>query len=816
MDKKLIAKKQTFAGLFIITLATLMFEILLTRIFSVTMWYHFAFMAISIALFGMTVGAIMVYLLPFYFTSEKVRYQLAISSLMFAVFIVVSFFIHLNISVFGFTENLSKKGLLFLSINYIVIAIPFIFSGITVCLALTRFPRQISTLYAVDLGGAASGCILLIYILNITDGPTSVIIVAFLACCGSAFFAHDGGFRKLLQTSLICACLLFSFAIANTFLVYKQNQLIKLKWVKGERETQLLYEKWNSFSRITIKGNPDKPENPFGWGLSASYSLGRKNKQLALNIDASAGTVLTAFDGNLDQLEHLKYDITNVVHYIRQNAKVFIIGTGGGRDILSAMVFDQKSIVGMEINKDIIETVNKRFGNFTGHLDKFPNITFINDEARSYITRQKDCFDIIQASLIDTWAATASGAFVLAENSLYTVEAWKLFLEHLAPNGILTFSRWYYKDRPREIYRLTSLATSSLQQSGINNPRAHIIILRNLLRYGTELSPSGVGTILVSKEPFSRTDLSIIEEVAKKMQFDIVLSPHFALDTTFATIASGKNLDKFLATFPFNISAPTDDSPFFFNMLRLRDMFSQELWNQEVMKVMNINLKAVAVLGVLLITVSCLTLLCVIMPLILTTKKAIIKNALPLFIYFASIGFGFILIEISQMQRLIVFLGHPTYSLSVVLFSLLLFSGFGSYATQRITNTYKSNIRIAIILLFILLCVLIVFGLITPAAIKKFQGSITVIRICVAAGILSFLGLFMGMAFPLGMKLASTRSISLAPWLWGINGATSVCGSVLAIAIALSSSISTSFWLGSIFYAFAFCAFIWESQKKDF
>ncbi len=183
---------------------------------------------------------------------------------------------------------------------------------------------------------------------------------------------------------------------------------------------------------------------------------------------------------------------------------------------------------------------------------------------------------------------------------------------------------------------------------------------------------------------------------------------------------------------------------------------------------------------------------------------------MPLFIFFSVIGFGFMLVEISQMQRLIVFLGHPTYGLSVVLFALLLSSGLGSFSTWRIGDLGTSTP--AVVRLFLLLCALTVFGTLTPYLIDAFRGSITMLRILVATVILLPLGFFMGMAFPLGMKIASTKSPSLTPWLWGINGATSVCASVLAVVIALSSSISASFWTGLASYVIAFIGFVWASR----
>ena len=322
-------------------------------------------------------------------------------------------------------------------------------------------------------------------------------------------------------------------------------------------------------------------------------------------------------------------------------------------------------------------------------------------------------------------------------------------------------------------------------------------------------TPAGVGTILVSKEPFSESDVDTIEELCRTMQFDLVLSPRSAVDETFATLGEAKDLERFTADFPVNIAPPTDDNPFFFHMLRLKALWTGEIWTPGTHLLFNFG--ALVVLMGLLLVVFALTVVCVLVPLALKTGRASLKGAGPWVAYFCSIGLGFMLVEISQMQRLIIFLGHPTYGLSVVLFTLLLSGGLGSFGTRRINPTDR---RAVLGRLGILLVALVLFGQFTPAAITLFQGSTTPVRIAVAVGLLFPLGLLMGMAFPLGMKAASEQSPSLTPWLWGINGATSVCASVLAVAIAMNAGISAAFWAGSACYLAAFLAFGWNRSGR--
>ena len=792
----------TFAGLFLVTLATLTYQLLLTRIFSVTMYYHFAFVAISVTMFGMAVGALIVYLRPGVFLPQRLRRHLALAALGFAVTIVGSFLAHLWLP---FRPEVSLPGIASVGLTYALLSVPFVFSGIVVALALTRFPAQIGALYAADLAGAATGCALLGPLLRITDAPTAIVATAAFAAISALLFSLSNTGVPRQRLTRVCAAtalVLTAFATAHTIAVRRDAPLLRLIWVKGRYEPRPLAERWNPFSRIRVFGDASRPIKPSGWGMSATLPSALRTRELHLDIDSYAGTELTAFDGDLSKVEHLKYDVTNIAHYLRPSSRVLVVGTGGGRDVLSALAFDQGRVLGVEINPDILDLVHGRFGDFTGHLDRHPRVTFVNDEARSFVERMSDRVDLIQISLIDTWAATASGAFVLTENSLYTVEAWQTFLEHLTPTGLLTVSRWYYADRPGEVYRSAVLAATALRRLGVERPAGHLAIVRARPAAGDD-APDGIGTLLVSPGPFSQSDVNRLEEVAARLQFDIVQSPQTSADETFAAIASGDQLDDLVARYPLNIAAPTDDSPFFFHMLRLRDVFNADLWRDQ--GIVSFNMKAVGVLGVLLLTVVALTAACIGLPLALTRRRGDLAGAARHLVFFAAIGLGFMLIEISQLQRLAVFLGHPSYSLSVVLFSLLVSSGLGSLSTSSTPDAGKSAKR----RLLWTLAVLVAFGLATPPLARFFAPAPNSARILLSVAILMPIGFFMGMAFPLGMRLAIRRAPHLAPWLWGVNGAASVCASVLAVVIAIGAGISAAFWTGVVCYVVALGAVIW-------
>ncbi len=789
----------TFAGVFGVTLATLMYEVLLTRVFSVTLYYHFAFLAISIAMFGITIGGIVVYLHPAYCLSNDTLRLMGRSSLLFSIWMISGILIHLFLP---FYPEWSVRGVASMAVTFASLSAAFVYSGICVCLALTKFPRQVSSLYAADLAGAASGCLVLISVFKFAGGPGAVFVPALVAAVSSIAFLFRGRDGRLFRIALLVCATLAALVAANAFATAKGNPLVDLIWVKGNIEGAHVYEKWNSFSRICVLGDPEVPTSPVGEGTSPTYPANAVVYALPLTIDADAETPLTAFAGDFSTVDYLKYDVKEIVHYIRPGSRVLIIGAGGGRDILAALAFDQPSVRAVEMNQDIIATLNGRFGEFTGHLDRNSRVTFVNDEGRSYLSRLHQKFDIIQASFIDTWAATAAGAFALTENGLYTIEAWELFFSRLTPRGVISFSRWFVPGHPQETYRLTALAAAALQQMGVRDPRGHIILVRNAWRRDRTRFQGGAATILVSLQAFTGADVDTIEALARRMQFGIVLTPREAADPVFADLASGRDSGDVIARARWNLSPPTDDRPFFFQMGKISDLFRMTPLARSTNEVTD----AAHLLGTMLLVITGLTALCIVLPLAVAGTGNSYSSVWPSAFYFAAIGMGFMLIEVSQMQRLMIFLGHPTYALSVVLFTLLLSSGLGSYTTQGGGNSGLR--REGVIRLGALLGTLCAFGILTRPLLANFDGSTTPVRILAGVGILFPLGFLMGMAFPLGMTAANAQNSRLTPWLWGINGGTSVCASVLAVVISVYAGISTAFWAGTGCYAVALISFM--------
>lgn len=503
------------------------------------------------------------------------------------------------------------------------------------------------------------------------------------------------------------------------------------------------------------------------------------------------------FYGDLEKLKFLKYDVTAIPYYLVNNGEVLVIGVGTGRDILTGLVFDQKSITGVEFNEDILYVLNDLLGDFSGRLTQNQKVRFVNDEARSYLFSSEQNFDLIQISLIDTFAASLAGAYTLTENSLYTVEAFTVYLEHLKDNGFLSVSYWYHKNKPENILKLTGLATRALQKLGIDNTRDHIVIVH-------KEGESGVATLLVKKTEFSTNELLEIDKISKEMGFKVILSSQTSKDEAFAKMSDVKEITNFYKQYKRNIAPPTDDSPFFF-------LFNK-IYSKDFFKFNNFaKFRAESILFSLLVLMSVLTAAFILIPLIKSSGFTSTPNNLFLYsVYFSSIGLAFMFIEISQMTRLSIFLGHPIYSLAIVLFALLVSSGIGSYFLGGIENPKKSTI---LFMIFILVCSVFLF--LTKPALHYFSKYNIFIRLITSVAIIAPLGFFMGSFLPQGIRLVD-RVKGPVPLFWGLNGAASVIGSILAMIFMITNGIRLTFLTGIILYVIAIVVFatLFVKHKK--
>ncbi len=775
-----------FLGISLAAMATLMLELTLTRVFSVTMWYHFAFMAISLALFGLGAGAIYLYLWPERFPVEKLESQSSLWMLAFAASLPVIFGIIIRIPFGGGISWLSFRQLTYI---YILAAIPFLLGGMAIALAFRHRSQVISRVYFYDLVGAGLGCALTLLLLTFVPAPQGVVVISMVgAVAGLIFGWPQANLRRAgLGVLAFLAVLLVLDGPLGLF------QINRVKGVDEATQRDRVFEQWNSFSRIV--GYRLTNAEMEGWGLSGDPNRPTLAEQVLLLIDGDAATPVALFDGDLEKARYLLNDVTNLAYNLRQDAHVLVIGPGGGRDVLAALASGQAQVDGVEINPIMTEAVHE-FSYLSGDLYNLPNVNITVDEGRNFIARSTQQWDIIQSSLVDTWAATSAGAFVLSESNLYTVEAFEDYIDHLSPDGIFTMSRWYHGDRPTETLRMTAVALTALEKLGIENPAEHIAIV---------VRPEAlIATLLVKRSPFTAEESDILLRVSQERGFVPLQIPNRVAEPPVRDLVYNQNRADFWDNYPADVSPTTDDKPYFFYTLRLGNL--DDLVNER--GVSNMNNQGIFVLYSLLIIVSVLAVLTILVPLWWKRRDAL-ANAPGRWYYvgyFVSLGIAFLLVEIPLIQRFGLFLGHPIYALAVILFSVLLFSGVGSYLSGRLAGERPARLAVRAIPLLLALVTVYAFTL-TPFLRGQLHLELPT-RIALSVLLIAPLGLFMGMPMPLGIAALDKVRPQLIPWMWGINGATSVVASVLATVVSLNIGLRGTLLVGMGIYAVAWLLMI--------
>jgi hypothetical protein len=762
-----------YLAMFVLASATLSYQVLITRFFSVMLYYHFAFAAISLAMLGLTRGAMKVYGEPARYAAERVDIEFARHASLFALSSVGAMILFLCAPLL-----VSLDILIVLAVVIIAFVWPFTEGGVCITLLLTRLPYSGGRLYATDLLGAAVGCLGVIGILLVIDPVSATLWIGAVAAGVGWIVARNSRDVRSLRLSGSVALTLAAAATLHTGLDLTGKSHLGVFWAKGAEQTGTLFERWNTYSRVRVSELADK--TPFGWGLT--HKPNTRIDQHYMDIDADAATVITKFDGDISKHAYLKDDVINAAYLVQPAADVAVVGVGGGRDILSGLYFGASRIRGIEINPAIFEMLTDKFGDFSGHLDRQPGVSLVNAEARSYINHSPERYDLVQISLIDTWAATAAGGLTLTENRLYTVEAWGDFYRALKTGGMLSVSRWYDVKHRGELYRLIAIAASALQRTGVPAD--------DLQRHVIAANVGKIVTVISRPDAFTDAEWHGARDRLRAQGFKIMLGPDIAFDAVTSTLLSSKADQAFFDSLPENIVASTDDNPFFFYTSRVRDFLNFDDWK------LFSNNAAFGITGVLMIIAIGAFGYYVVLPFLRLARQIPMSVLSPPVAYFSAIGMGFMLIEISQMQRLMVFLGHPVYGLSVVLFTLLVFGGLGSTTVGAgYPRTRAIVFRVAA-----LIVTLVATGLLTPLVITWARSQATDMRIFLSVLLLAPPAFCMGMMFPLGLSLWR-RLDGLLPFFWSTNGITSMLASVLGVALSIQFGIASTYALGVCFYA---------------
>ena len=757
--------------------AALLLELALTRLFSVILFYHFAFLAISIALLGLGTGGIFAHINKNLLSRFELNQVVTVLSIGNALLIplVLEIVLHLPVSL-----ELSRGNFLRLTAIYIASAVPFFVTGLEFSIIFARRASQVSRIYGADLLGASLACLSIVPLLNRIGGPNTVLFAAVTASLAAIVWAPSLISRK--SASLVGAILLL-LIVANY-----SGRLIDVVYAKGILRDRSLVEfaRWNAISRVEVD---------------------RVGDAKAIVIDADANTYIMNADvakwpGSVWE-KNLMSAPPSIANVLRPRGSYAIIGPGGGVDVLRAVANGSPSVTGIEINPIIADTIMRnRYADYAYHLYQRPDVHMHVSDGRSFIRNAKEKFDVVQMTLVDTWASTAAGAFALSENNLYTVEAFREYFDHLKPDGIIAITRWEFS-QPREALRVVSVAIAALHGMGIPNPARNFIVVSD-----GDLNEDGIPVVVLAKKSAftPEEEASVRAHMARNTNLFAQYFPSDHPNNPFSRLIASNDPYAFAKQYAYNVAPVTDNAPFFFFTLKLRQVLDPKSLRDGIDWKVNLGV------GVLLM-VFAISVMAVLAFLIIPLAVSGGRNRAPVLplLYFVAIGLGYIIVEITFIQRFVLFLGHPTYALTVVVFLLLLSSGAGSMFSKKwLPDSAKLWQPLGMIVM-----VLLFYVVLLPRALGAFVGLPFEAKLLVSAALLVPLGFIMGVPFPTGLRAlalfqklhrqSNEGGISEGPveWAWALNAGASVLGSVTAILVAIQFGLNVTLLCGAAAYSLA-------------
>ncbi len=790
-------------GVFLAGMCGLMLQIIETRVLSVMANYTLAFCAIGVAMLGMTAGALLVFY-RFHTTYSPARLSSALARVMsyFAWSVLGSFGALLNFAVIPTFE----PTLVFVAswtLILLTLLPPYVLLGVAVSLALARSSQRISLVYGADLVGAAAGCLATLALLTIIDPYDAMLVVGAIGAIAASTFGAAGRFGgvetqpaelKGMPNFLVKPRL----ALGILVLVAGVNALLGTQGLRPtllkhgmERSYWLTEERWNSFSRVAMTMRPQSDAFLFSASEVAPHV---QLDQALMTIDAEAETTMYRFRGAPRELDFLRFDATALAYFIRHQGRSAVIGIGGGRDLLTASIFGFTDITGVDYNPIFVRLFAHDYRDFSG-AGTISGLRLIVDDARSWFARSHEQFDLIQMSMIDSWASTTAGAFTISANPLYTVNGWKRFVSRLTPDGVFTVSRWYHPEHLDETARILSLAMATLIEMGEPKPADHLYLAAN----------GRLSTLLVGRAPLSVRDLSILDETVQKLRYKTLAAPNrVSADATFERILHAGTVDELIRIgreTPLNLAPTWDANPFFFNQLRPPDPAIPTSRLHAALGesgVLHGNLTASLTLLTLMIISMIVVVMVIIAPAISSTRRSDARVILWSSAYFLLIGLAFMFVEISLIQRMSLFLGHPIYSLAIVLFSLVLATGVGSLLSDRAVPLSVSSLVGWPLALALYLGLLPLWW---GTLLDEMETGSLIERASVCLVTVVPAGVLMGFMFPTGMRLCSRIDSRITPWLWAVNGAAGVLASGAVVLVSINTSLNHSLWVGAAAYA---------------
>ena len=771
------------AAIFLISSATLCLEISLTRYFSISQQYHFAFWVVSIAFLGYGASGSFLALFRNVGALNQSRF-LSTTSLLFSLSILLSFLL-CNSLPFDFVKLSWDKGQIYLVLLYYVfLCLPFFFAGLTISFAITTKAPFVNKIYLSDLLGAGVGTLLPAFIF-LPKGDRGVMVsISFLALAASFLFSRE---RSLFFKSLLLFFIIVEvglFISSPSWLSFKISAFKAFPLAMKYPNAKHHFTRWNAISRIDVI---DSPAVRYAPGLSLLYDKALP-PQLGFSVDGGELTSITRFSGpHSSELEFLSFLPSSLAYSFVRNPHTLIIEPKGGLDVMASIIFNASSVKVIENNPLIIKILKHELSSYSGRLYERENVHPLSAFPRAALQKEKEGYNLIVFSLSDVFGSSSSGLYGFGENYLGTVDSYLQIIKRLSSPGIISTSL-YLLPPPRQEIRVLGTWIEALEKSG-RNPASHLIAIRSW----------GTISYFIKKSPIQDQDIQKIKDFTEKYLLDLVYYPgikreeanrHNKFETPLYYELAQKLLDPgkredLYRDYLFDIRPVTDDRPFFYNFFKLGKL---RLTYQALSKRWLPFLQGQFLVFLLFIQAILIAFVLIFLPL-LVSRKAKIKGRISLltvFLYFSLIGMGFMYVEIILIQKFILFLGHPLYSTSIIIFSLLFSAGLGSYFSKKILGSHLiRNLRISLV------CsagFIVLFLLLFPIIYKNFIGLGLVLKMPIAFLVILPFGFLMGFPFPSGIRLLEEREKGIIPWAWATNAFSSVVNSISALML--------SFWLG--------------------
>jgi hypothetical protein len=803
-----------FTGIALISAATILLELALLRLFAVQQFYHFAFMAVSLALLGAGAsGSIL--------SIWRRQFHPTVQCLAFSIVALGAYLVINNLPFDSFSIAWDRRQLFFLAAYFLAAAVPFLFAGLLVGSQLMSAGNQgvgegqdqagSHRVYGANLIGSSLGALASLPILAIYGGIGAVLIAAMTGAIASLIFGNIGTREQkekarnriamALAVALVFAGVMALFRLPEFFeqRLSPYKTLSVLSQVLDARHT---VSEWDSSARIDVIESDTIHVMP---GLSLLSPAGLPS-QAGLMLDGDNLMPITGLSPDSDQAQTLaSYLPIGLAYRLSPNAQTLVAEAGTGMEVLFSLAAGASEVTAVEENGLVVDIIEGEYGPFTHDLYNDPRVTTTKQSGRVFVSRGGQTgFDLLILALTDPHRPVTSGAYSLTEDYRYTVEAFDSYLGSLDQTGLLMVTRWL-QDPPSESARTFAAVVAALEGRGLE-PANHLVAFRTLRTL----------TVLAGLKPFTAGEISMIRDFLKERSFDAVYFPGIesgelnqynileepAYHDLFVEIL--RNPDEVYAGYRFDIRPPTDDRPFFFHYFKWRQ--TPEILASLGYFWQPFGGSGYFVLVALLILVGLASAVLIIGPLLLKRRDREWRKLpdvhlwrLRVFAYFACLGLAFLFVEIPLAQRFILILDHPVTALAVVLFAILLFSGLGSLTARRWRLPLGMGALIVLIAIYPLL-----LEPVSRVALGLSQWG----RILLVLAVMAPLGYLMGLPFPGGLRVVEGWQPSFVPWAWAINGSFSVISSVLAVMVALSWGFSIVLWLGAVAYSIALLCFI--------